>query len=124
MPKFTHSDVLDSALSYLQSNGNSMTLCSAYPTTYLEATSTYMLAQVSLATTDYTIAAGDTSGRKVTVAQKDNVSVTNTGTVSHLAIVDTVNSKVLLVTEVATQSLTAGNLVNIPTFKEEIQDPV
>lgn len=123
MGKSIHDDVLDAALSYLQDNGNEMNVCSQEPTTYTEAHSTYMLAQQALGAGDYTIANGDTSGRKVTVAEQADISVTNSGDATHVAIVDTVNSKLLLVTTCTTQTLTSGNTVTVPAFDDEIADP-
>lgn len=123
MGKSVHDLVLDAALDYLSANGNKECVCSTEPTNYTEATATYMLAETTRTSGDYTKANGDTSGRKTTVAAKNGVSVTNTGTAAHLAIVDTVNSRLLAVTTCTSQVLTAGNTVNIPAHDYEIGDP-
>ena len=123
MAKSINDDVLDAAFDYLADNGNEMNVCSAEPTTYTQAHATYMLAQHALTSADYAKADGDTSGRKVTIAEQADISVTNSGDATHIAIVDTVNSKLLLVTTCTSQTLTAGNTVTVPAFDDEIADP-
>lgn len=123
MAKSAHDDVLDNGPNYVKTNGNKMVLCSQEPTTYTEANTTYKLAEVAMAGGDYTNANGDVSGRKLTVAAKNGVSVSATGTSNHAAIVDTVTSKLLYVTTHTAQALTSGNTVNIGSWKMEIADP-
>ena len=123
MAKSIHDDVLDQALSYLELYGDEIDVCSAQPTTYTEAHTTYMLAQHTLTTADSSIANGDSSGRKLTWTQQADITITNSGTATHVAITDTGNSKLLLVTTCTSQSLTSGNTVTIPTFDDEIADP-
>lgn len=125
MTKTVHDDVLDAAHDYMATNGNKQTACSAAPTTYAEATSTYMLAEVALAGGDYTNAAGagTPAGRKCTVGAKSGVTITNTGTATHIAIVDTVNSKLLRVTSCTSLALTAGQTVNFGSWAFDIDGP-
>ena len=124
MGKSVHDDVLDQSLNYVKTNGLRLCLCSQEPTTYTEAITTYKLADVDIDNTDYTGPAnGDTSGRKVTINAQTGVTVDSSGTSNHAAIVDTVNSKLLLVTTHTGQALTAGNTVDIGSFKQEIADP-
>ena len=99
MPRSNHNDVLDAPGAYYQANCDKLVLCSREPTTFTEANTTYFLAGVALASGDFTLADGATNGRKVTTAAKSGVSVTNTGKATHAALLDTVNSKVLRVTE-------------------------
>lgn len=121
MGKAIDNSVLDAALGIFD-NGTGMSACSAQPTTRTEAATTYMLAATSMtAGSDYTIANGDTSGRKVTTAAKNGVSVTNSGTATHVAIYD--GSTLLAVTTCTSQALTAGNTVNFPAWKYEVQAP-
>lgn len=121
MAKSVNDLVLDGAFGVLD-DGNQMTVCSAEPTTRTQAITTNMLASVAMTpTTDYTKANGDTSGRKCTMAAKNAVAVTNSGTATHIAICDATN--LLYVTTCTSQVLTAGNTVNIPAWKVEIADP-
>lgn len=126
MAKRNHPDVLDGALNVVKNNVTRMVLCSAEPTTFTEANVTFMLANVTMATGDFTLANGDGAGtqpRKVTVAAKSAVSVTNSGTATHVALLDVTNSKVLEVTTCTSQAVTAGNTVNFPAWKIEIAAP-
>ena len=121
MAKFANDIVMDAALDLI-ATGTIMTACSAQPTNRTEAVTTYALADVTLAGGDYTKANGDSSGRKVTIAQKSNVTIDTTGTANHVAICDGTN--LLLVTTCTSQALTAGGTVTFPAFKDEIADPV
>lgn len=128
MPKELHNDVLDSPCNHIADNGNHLTLCSAMPTDYTEATATYMLVQHTLTTGDgmgdYQVADGETTGRKLTVAQQTDLPIANTGQAQFAAICDTINSKVLLVTTVTPQMLTQGGTVTVPAFAARFPDPV
>jgi hypothetical protein len=123
MGKAVDDSVLDAALNDIKNNCTRQVLCSQQPTTFNEANSTYMLSQTTMAAGDFTVGNGDTSGRKVTMAAKNGTTVTNTGTATHAALLDVVNSVLLYVTTVTSQALTAGNTVNIGSWKAEIQDP-
>lgn len=81
------------------------------------------LADVTMAGGDFTKAAGDTSGRKVTVAAKSGVTVDSTGTATHVALVNTSGTTVRYVTTCTSQALTAANTVNFPSWKVEVADP-
>ncbi len=69
----------------------------------------------------YTIADGSTSGRKITVAQQSNVSITATGVARHIVL--SVGGVIKLVTTCTEQTLTSGGTVTIPAFSDEIADP-
>ena len=123
MAKAVPDAMLDAAFDWLD-QANLQVVCSAQPTTYTEATSTYALADVAMTVnTDYTKANGDTSGRKVTVAAKSGVTVDASGTATHLALVSSGDSTLRYVTTCTSQVLTAGNTVNIPAWDVEIADP-
>lgn len=123
MAKSVAAAVLDLALNDIKTNANKQTVCSAQPTTYAEGNATFMLANVAMASGDYTLANGDVSGRKVTMAAKSGVSITNSGTATHVSLVDTVNSALKLVTTCTSQAISVGGTVDIPTWKFEINNP-
>jgi hypothetical protein len=123
MAKTVHDDVLDGALNILKNNVTRMVACSAQPTTYTEGNATYALADVTLASGDFTNADGNTSGRKTTIAQKTGVTVDSSGTATHVALLDVSNSKLLYVTTCTSQALTAGNTMTFNSWKIEIADP-
>lgn len=125
MTKTVHDDVLDAALNIIKDNCTRQVACSAAPTTFAEANATYALADVTMAPADFTIANGDVSGRKVTTAAKSAVLIDVSGTATHIAQLDVVNSKLLGVTECTPQALTANgsNTVNFPAWDRELADP-
>lgn len=120
--KYQNDLMLDAAFDWVRARVTRMNVCSTSPTTYAEATSTYMLANVAITSTDLTIANGDSSGRKVTVAAKSGLSVANSGTAEHIALTGSTGSTLLLVTGCTTQALTTGNTVDVPTWDDEIAD--
>lgn len=124
MGKLVHDDVLDAALGILRSNATKMVACSAEPASYSAASGSLKLAEVAMSTADFTIGDGLTSGRRVVVAEKSGVAVTASGTASHVALLDTANSRLLYVTTCTAQSLTEGQTVTFGSWDVEIADPV
>jgi hypothetical protein len=70
---------------------------------------------------DFTIADGDTSGRKVTVAQQADVDIDTTGDATHVCLDD--GTDLIYVTTCTLQTLTSGGTVTVPAWKIEIADP-
>ncbi len=81
----------------------------------------YNLSQAATAGGDFTKANGDTSGRKVTVAQKSSVAIHTTGTATHVVLLDA--SSLVYGTTCTAQSLTAGGTVTVPAWDVEIAAP-
>lgn len=124
MAKSVHDDVLDGALNVIKNNATRVTLCNAQPTTYTEANATFALADVTVDSSDFTGPAnGDASGRKLTVAAQNGVTVDASGTSTHVALLDVSNSKLLYVTTHTSQALTSGNTANIGAWDVELADP-
>ena len=97
-----------------------ITVLSDEPTSITDITTTLKLASTTLTSGDFTKAAGDVSGRKVTVAQKSNVSIASSGNATHVAVDDGTD---WVVTTCTSQALTAGGTVTIPAWKREIASP-
>lgn len=124
MGKSASNAYLDAPFDYLIANADRQILCSAEPTSYAQATTTFALADVALAGGDFTKADGDVSGRKVTIAAKNGVAVDANGTGNHVAIVDDTASALILVTTVPTpQAVSVGGTVDFASYKDEIADP-
>ena len=70
---------------------------------------------------DYTIADGDTSGRKVTMAEKTGVTITGTGTANHVVL--SLASVIKDITTCTAQGLTAAGTVDFPAWDHEVLDP-
>lgn len=124
MGKFTHDDVLDAALNEIKTNATRICVCSAQPTTSAEAITTYKLAIKTISSSDFTGPSnGDVSGRKLRSNAHAGVTIDSTGAATHIALVDTVNSKLLHVTTCTSQNVNGGELWNIPAFDIEFADP-
>lgn len=124
MAKSVNDVVLDASLNYIKNNATREIVCSAEPTNYTEAITTYALADVTIDSSDFTGPAnGDVSGRKITVNAQPGVTVDNTDDATHVALVDVSNTTLLYVTTCTTQGLVATSTVDIPAWDIEIEDP-
>ena len=118
--------VLDAALSKLGTEANAIYICSLEPTTYAAATSTNALGNAAGGAYPGIGAPADGSpnGRAVTSTAVTAGTVTATGTATHFAIVDTVNSRLLATGSLsASQSVTSGNTFTLTSFTVRIPDP-
>ena len=114
--------VFDNGLTVLDTEANAIHVTSA------EATSYANVAAVTLGnSTSLSIGAPQDrtgGGREVVVAAITDGSVTGTGTATHYAIVDTVNSRLLATsTLTASQSVTSGNTFTLSSVAVGIPDP-
>lgn len=113
---FLNDRVLDLGLNVLDTEANRLDICSSEPTTYTQATSTNSLGNK----TGFAIgspAARTPTGRKVTTAAITDGTVSATGTATHYAITDTVNSRLLATGALsASQAVTSGNVFTLPAF--------
>jgi hypothetical protein len=115
--------VFDNGLTVLDTEANRLDITSQEATTYAGATSTYSLGN----STSLSIAAPSdrgAGGREVVVAAISDGSVTGTGTATHYAIVDTVNSRLLATGSLTeSQAVTSGNTFTLGSFTIGIPDP-
>ena len=115
--------VFDNGLTVLDTEANRLDITSQEATTYAGASSTYSLGN---STSLSTAAPSDrgAGGREVVVAAISDGSVTGTGTATHYAIVDTVNSRLLATGSLTeSQSVTSGNTFTLGSFTIGIPDP-
>jgi hypothetical protein len=119
MAKWANTSVLDTLLDKV-ATGNQIIVTTSQPADRTAALAA-SLASTTLIPGDFTKAAGSPSGRQVTVAQKANISVSASGTATHVCIVDGTN--LLYVTTVTSQALTSGNTVTIPAWKITVTNP-
>jgi hypothetical protein len=129
MGKLVDDAVLDAALDTV-ALADFINVCKAEPSDYTDAIQSTgeMLARTAMVVGDgngdYTISNGDASGRKIRMTAKNNINITNTGQAEHIALTDSGNSRLVLVTTCTAQQLTAGNTVSIPAWDDEIADPI
>ena len=115
--------VFDNGLTVLDTEANRIDITSQEATSYADATSTSTLGNsTSLSIGVPADRAG--GGREVTVAAITDGSVTGTGTATHYAIVDTVNSRLLATGSLtASQAVTNGNTFTLTSVNIGIPDP-
>lgn len=115
---------LDLALNAIDSGVNALVICSAMPTTYTEANTTYKLGTKATPTVS---AAQDASpnGRKVVVSAITDGTVSANGTATHFALLDTVNSRLVVAQALsASQVVTSGNAFTLGAIDVRIPDAV
>lgn len=120
---FLNDRVLDNGLTVLDTEANKLTICNAEPSTYTQANATFALGEKTSPSVGAP-AARTPSGRRVTVSAITDGSVTASGTASHWALVDTVNSRLLAAGSLsASQSVTSGNTFTLGAFDIGIPAP-
>ncbi len=121
MAKFANPDVLDGSLNIVRA-ATRMVALNGQPASYAAA-DTGRLAEAPLTAGDFTLAAGDISGRKVSIAAKSSLAVIAAGTADHVALLDSATSRLLYVTTCPAQALAAGGTVSIAGWSVEIGAP-
>ena len=123
MVKWANDNAMDAMLDYY-ALGNQFLLCALQPTDRADAL-TKALADIAVTpgdgNGDFTIANGDTSGRKLTMAAQSAVDVDAGDTGDHVAIIDATN--LLLVTTCTDVVVTTADQVNFPAWDAEVADP-
>ena len=126
MAKWVHTDVLDNGLLYIKNNCNKVILASTYTSGDSYATvNGNNLADAAMTSTDFTLSGS--SSRVLTTASGKQDTAANAsggGASMHICFVDTVNSKVLWVTdETSDQTITIGNPVTFPSLTYTANQP-
>ena len=118
----TCDNAYDAQLNYIKNNAVRVDLCFTEPTTYTEAVTTYSCANATITSTDFTVAAGDTSGRKLTFS-KSGGSGTASQDGTFLAFTDGVD-ELIHVTTCTLKAVTSGSTVDFNAYDiSEIRDP-
>jgi hypothetical protein len=115
--------VFDNGLTVLDTEANVIHITSAEATSFANVSTVTLGNSPSLSIGAPQDRSG--GGREVIVAAITDGSATGTGTASHYAIVDTVNSRLLATsTLTASQSVTDGNTFTLSSVAVGIPDPV
>lgn len=122
MAKWVAPAVLDGALSMVAS-ATSQLAVTGQPASFAAAIAG-RLAEASMAPAHFTLAPGDVSGRKVTVAARADIPVVTSGLADHVALVNNASSTLLYVTTCPPQALVAGGTVDFGAWSVELGDPV
>lgn len=123
MAKWANDALMDAALAYAAASTR-ICVCSAQPANFAGIAAVLLASSTNTAGAgngSYTLADGDTSGRKLNVLQKTGVSISASGSATHVTLDD--GTTLRYVTTCTTQTLTSGGTVTIPQWKIEIGDP-
>lgn len=126
MAKIVDNSVLDGALNEIRTKCNLMTVIAGEPANFAAANvgGANFLADVAMVSADFILSDGSVSGRKVAVTSKSGITVDNTGTADHVALLDTAASTLLYVTSCTSLGLTSGSSLTFGGWAIEIADPV
>ena len=119
MGKLSRDAMLDAGLDYISTNATEQYVCTAEPTDRANAISITLIAAET--PSFQANANGDVSGRKKAVDALTDVSITGTGTATHIALCS--GTTLLYVTTCTSQALSSGGTVTVPTWDIEIEDP-
>lgn len=114
-------------LDTIADNVDRIDICADTPINYSTATTggTYSLGSVVVTAGDgngdWTITDGDSSGRKLTLSQQTGVTISDSGTATHIAGTDG-TSVFYFATTCTSQAVTSGNTATINAFDLEISD--
>ena len=127
MAKWAHADFLDGGFVAFKAAVNKLILLKAYTAgdSYATVNTTNNIGEVAVASGDFTVGSSG-ADRVMTSATKSAPATANSGATPnlHFAFVDTVNSKVLWVTdETSDQVITAGNTLNFPALSFTAAQP-
>lgn len=117
MGKVVPDSILDQMLD--QAEGSHITVCSAEPANYADIANVDLTGAAAIGAPS--AANGDVSGRKNTYPAVTGISITVTGSATHIAMHDN-SSTLLLVTTCPSQALTSGGTVDVAAFDHEIED--
>lgn len=120
MAKLTTDGFIDGGLT-ATALSTKLTICAGQPVSFADITTKELAASGVLTGGDFTIADGDTNGRKVTTAAQSTMSITASGTADHVVISDGTD---YTITTCTAQALTSGGTVSTPVWDIEIADPV
>lgn len=120
MAKATPDAILDAMADAIIAAATQLVVCSGQPANFA-GIAAVALADVAVDSGDFSKANGDSSGRKVTVAQQSTVDIDDSGTATHVVIASA--DTLLYVTTCTSQALTDTGTVTIPAWDIEVADP-
>lgn len=118
MPKSIPDAILDLQLD--QAEGSRIDVCDGAPINFADIANVDLAGQAISGS--HVKADGDTSGRKNTTPQQDDVAIHTSGNADHVVHSNGVDT-IYKITTCSTQALTSGGTVTIPAHKHEVADP-
>jgi len=123
MAKFSDIAHMDAMLDLI-ATANAINICTAQPANQA-GIAAVSLANAALTPGDgngtFVKAAGDVSGRKLSVLAVNSIAILTSGLANHVVIDDGVN---IYVTTATDQALTSGGTISVPVWDIEVADPV
>lgn len=113
--------VHDAALQYIIDNTDRQVAVSADPLNYAGVAGV-TLAAATMVGGDFTLAAGDISGRKLIIGAKTGITPTANGTATHICLVDDANDEILLMVPMPNTSLNTAVDVDFASWQHESRD--
>jgi len=124
MVRKVNDSALDAHLNWIKDNTEAMWIISqASAASNYDSCKNRKLASATVASTLFTLADGDVSGRKTTVGVASGVVVVADGTATHVALVDVSASSLTYITECSAQVLASGNTLTTTAWDIETRDP-
>ena len=129
MSKWIDPDTIDLTLLDIKNNCNALRICTSDVLTggvgdYSKCTGASALTgNITVTSGSFTIADG-TTGRKITVAEQTAIPVTATGTAAHLALLDTIETRVIAIATTRSKSLTESTETDLTEFSINLPQPV
>jgi len=109
MPSILHADVLDSALSVLSGNSDTIVALSSDPASFADATGAAQLSSAALESSDFSVQS-TANGRQLAVAAKSSTAI-NTGTSNCVGLLDSSTDRILLSAAIPSTGLSSGDVV-------------
>jgi hypothetical protein len=130
MPKYATSAVLDGGPAVIKANAVKLVMLKAYAVGDSAATiATNNIAEVAVSTTDYTLGAQGTNGRKLTCAAKTTGAANTTiaagaaGYDLHVGHLDAAGNALWVTDETSNQAVTSGNPFDVPAHDYNVNQP-
>jgi hypothetical protein len=125
MAKWSLDANMDAMLANIANNADMLHVCSGQPANYA-GIAAVLLAEVALTVGagngDYTLADGDTNGRKLTIAAQSALDISTSGTATHIALSNG-SDTLYYVTTCTSQALVDTGTVDVPAWDIEVADP-
>lgn len=121
MAKVASIDVLDAGLDVI-AEATQLIVCAGEPDSRADALTRALAESETLTGGSFSKAAGAVSGRRTTVAAQNDLTIDDSGTADHVALID--STRLIYVTTAPSQVLTEGGSVSVAAWDVEIRDPV
>lgn len=121
MAKAAPNNTIDAELDYIALS-DTLYVCSGEPANYA-GIAAVTLASVAIDGADFTKADAAGGGRQVTVGAQTGVSVSTSGTATHIVLGRVADTTYRYATTCTSQALVSGNTVNVPAWVITVGDP-